>query len=136
MQGIVSRKEVAEQLEKIKEVDILIGIPSYNNVRTIGHVVKAVQAGLNKYFPGQRSVLVNSDGGSTDGTADVVKNTVIEDFDSILLHHRIDPFFKISYGLWEKEVLFAQYLKSAVKPERKPRGGRFGFAGITRWIEL
>ncbi len=52
MQGIVSRKEVAEQLEKIKEVDILIGIPSYNNARTIGHVVKAVQAGLNKYFPG------------------------------------------------------------------------------------
>ncbi len=34
------------------QVDVLVGIPSYNNARTIGHVVRAVQAGLAKYFPG------------------------------------------------------------------------------------
>jgi len=96
MNSIVSRKQVADQLEKIKDADILIGIPSYNNARTIGHVVKAVQIGLEKYFPTYKSLLVNSDGGSKDGTIEVVNNTVIEDFDSILLHHRVEPFFKIT----------------------------------------
>ena len=95
MPGIISRKDIAEQLDKIKEADILIGIPSYNNARTIGHVVKAVQAGLEKYFSGYKSVLVNSDGGSTDGTTEVVKSTVIEDIDYIWMHHRVEPFFKI-----------------------------------------
>ncbi|MGZ5480282.1 MAG: glycosyltransferase, partial [Candidatus Aminicenantales bacterium] len=54
-------------------VDILVGVPSFNNAKTIGHVVRAVEAGLTKYFPDCRSVLVNSDGGSTDGTTDVVR---------------------------------------------------------------
>ena len=51
----------------LDEVDVLVGIPSFNNERTIGHVVRAVVAGLAKYFPA-RAVLVNSDGGSTDRT--------------------------------------------------------------------
>lgn len=93
--SIVFRKETEEKISEIKNADILVGIPSYNNARTIGHVVRAVQAGFAKYFPDRKCVLVNSDGGSTDGTMDVVHNTVIEDFQSVLLHHRVD-FFKIT----------------------------------------
>jgi len=96
MGSITLRKEVQEQLESIKTADILVGIPSYNNARTIGHVVRAVHAGIAKYFPDKKAVLVNSDGGSTDGTIELVNRTAIEDFQSILLHHRIEPFFKIS----------------------------------------
>jgi glycosyltransferase involved in cell wall biosynthesis len=96
MNNIVERKEVREKLEDIKKADILVGIPSYNNARTIGHVVRAVQAGFAKYFPDKKCVLVNSDGGSTDGTMDVVQNEAIEDFQSILLQHRIRPAFKIT----------------------------------------
>jgi glycosyltransferase involved in cell wall biosynthesis len=95
MKTVVYRKEVQHQLERIGKADILIGIPSYNNARTIGHVVRAVQAGLAKYFPLHKAVLVNSDGGSFDGTMDVVHNTAIEDFQSILLHHRVEPVSKI-----------------------------------------
>jgi glucosylglycerate synthase len=83
-------------MERIKEADILVGIPSYNNARTIGPVVKAVQAGLAKYFPDKRSVLVNSDGGSTDGTSEVVHSTAIDDYTAILLHHRVEPVLKIA----------------------------------------
>ncbi len=96
METVVLRKEVHEQLGKIKNADIVVGIPSYNNARTIAHVVRAVQAGLAKYFPGQKSVLVNSDGGSTDGTMDMVRDTSIESYQSILLHHRVEPTFKIA----------------------------------------
>jgi len=78
----------------LKNVDILVGIPSFNNARTIGHVVRAVEAGLTKYFPGRRAVLVNSDGGSSDGTTDVVRDASL-DLDSILLDHRKGAFRKL-----------------------------------------
>ena len=96
MKTVTFRKEVQEQLDLIKTADIVVGIPSFNNARTIGHVVRAVQAGLAKYFPDRKSVLVNSDGGSTDNTLEVVRNTSIEDYASILLHHRVEPLFKIA----------------------------------------
>ena len=57
-----------------EKIDILVGIASYNNAKTIGHVVKAVDAGLAKYFPDKKAVIVNSDGGSADGTPDIVRN--------------------------------------------------------------
>ncbi len=91
MKKVTLRKEVIEQLDGIADVEILVGIPSFNNARTIGHVVRAVQAGLAKYFPGQKAVLVNSDGGSRDGTMDVVRSTRLDDQDAILVQHRLDP---------------------------------------------
>ncbi len=88
-------KSVQNQLEEVKEADILIGIPSYNNVRSIGHVVRAVTAGLAKYFAGAKSVLFNSDGGSTDGTQEEVKRVQIEDFRTILASHPVHAIQKI-----------------------------------------
>jgi len=97
MRTATFRAEVHEQLEHIGQADIIVGIPSFNNARTIGHVVRAVQAGLAKYFPDHKAVIVNSDGGSSDGTMDVVRNTSIGDFKAILLHHRVEPAAKIAF---------------------------------------
>ena len=69
------RPDVEERVKSIGHVDLLVGIPSFNNARTIGHVVRAVAAGLARHFPSARAVLVNSDGGSTDGTREVVEKT-------------------------------------------------------------
>jgi glycosyltransferase involved in cell wall biosynthesis len=88
-------KSLESQLEEIKGADILIGIPSYNNIRTIGHVVRAVTAGLAKYFPGAKAVIFSSDGGSTDGTQEEVKRVQIEDFKTILTSHPVHPIHKI-----------------------------------------
>ena len=96
MAEIIHRQEIRTFLDQVGSADIVVGIPSFNNARTIGHVVRAVQAGLAKYFPDKKSVLVNSDGGSKDETLDVVRNTSIENFASILLHHRVEPLFKIA----------------------------------------
>jgi glycosyltransferase involved in cell wall biosynthesis len=90
-------RQLKERIDSvIKNADILIGIPSYNNARTIGHVVRAVQTGLAKYFPEARAVLVNSDGGSTDGTPDIVLNTRVEDLHSILVSHKVGPTLSIA----------------------------------------
>ncbi len=64
----------------------MVGIPSYKNASTIGHVVRAAHAGLVQYFPDHRPVLVNADAGSPDGTGRVVIETEPPDYvESILL---------------------------------------------------
>jgi len=67
--------EVSRRLAEIRSVDVLVGIPSYNNERTIGHVVRAAVSGIAKYFPDVKAVLVNSDGGSHDRTREIVERT-------------------------------------------------------------
>jgi len=89
-------EEAAEEVRQLGEVDILVGIPSYNNARTIAHVVQAVQAGLAKYFPKRRSVVVNSDGGSTDGTPQIAENAALEDTETILIQHPVYPIHRIA----------------------------------------
>jgi hypothetical protein len=58
-------------------------------------VVNAVTAGLAKYFPDCRAVLVNSDGGSTDGTPDVVARSEFGAARAILVTHPSRPLHKV-----------------------------------------
>ncbi|MFN7918956.1 MAG: cell wall biosynthesis glycosyltransferase [Bryobacteraceae bacterium] len=71
--------------ETIGQADIVVGIPSFNNARTISHVVRAAYAGLAKYFPGQRAVVINSDGGSIDGTREAVLSARVDEHHLLLL---------------------------------------------------
>jgi len=93
--SVIQRDEIRKTLDEIRYADIVVGIASHNNARTIAHVVKAVQAGLAKYFPDRKAVLINSDGGSSDGTPEVVKEATIEDYKSILVSHRVSSFYKV-----------------------------------------
>lgn len=86
--------ETESRVQAIGEAEILVGIPSYNNADTIAHVVRAVSAGLAKYFPGRRAVLVNSDGGSSDGTPEAVSRAVV-DFSALLVSDHQSPLQKI-----------------------------------------
>jgi glucosylglycerate synthase len=83
------------EIAQLGRADIVVGIPSFNSARTIGHVVRAVQAGLAKYFPRERAVLINSDGGSTDGTPDVVREASVDDFRTILASHPLRAVHRI-----------------------------------------
>jgi len=91
----VLSREAKERVKDYQMADIVVGIPSYNNSRSISHVVRAVSAGLAKYFPNYKCIIVNSDGGSKDGTPDIVKNTIVENFDAVLIEHPIYPVHKI-----------------------------------------
>jgi hypothetical protein len=85
----------AERVRELGEAELVVGIPSYNNAGTIGHVVRATAAGLAKHFPGRRAVIVNSDGGSRDGTPDVVAQTGHGSPQAILASHPLSPVHKI-----------------------------------------
>jgi glucosylglycerate synthase len=61
--------EIAEALREHGPAEIVVGLPSYNNAATITAVAAAIRQGLAQAFPGRRAILVNTDSGSTDGTA-------------------------------------------------------------------
>lgn len=93
-------KELLTRLKEIGAADIVVGIPSYNNARTIGHVVRAASAGLTKYFHQRRSIIVNSDGGSTDGTQQVALAAQHDPRTLLQVAHTVEPIQRIStpYG--------------------------------------
>ncbi|MGC8878875.1 MAG: glycosyltransferase family 2 protein [Anaerolineae bacterium] len=66
--GSALTEEAIYQLEQIGHADIVIGIPSYNNAATIRYVIETAAQGAAGHFPHLRTAVVNSDGGSTDGT--------------------------------------------------------------------
>ncbi len=90
-------EEARKAAARIKKADIVVGIPSYNNVRTIAHVVRAAQAGLAKYFPQFNAVIINSDGGSTDGTREVVLSTQLDDANLLMLSTPLLPVHRLSF---------------------------------------
>ena len=50
--------ETEAKVQEIGETDVLVGIPSYNNTDTIGHVVRAVSAGAGFLVERQVVLLV------------------------------------------------------------------------------
>jgi glycosyltransferase involved in cell wall biosynthesis len=64
-------------LHDIEKADILVGIPSFNNVLTASYVLSQVTKGLDTYFPNLRSVIFVSDGNSKDDTLRSVKKVYL-----------------------------------------------------------
>lgn len=56
------------QLISVGDVDLLVGMPSRNDVKTVAAVVRAIEEGVLRNYGRERVVLVNVDGGSRDGT--------------------------------------------------------------------
>ena len=67
------------QLINVGEVDILVGLPTHNNAKTIGSIVHTIQSGILRGFPRERAVIINADGGSRDGTPELVTGVSIDD---------------------------------------------------------
>ena len=82
-EGSILTDDFLRELMNVGEVDILIGVPTFNDAKTVGQVVQAIRAGLLKYFPRHRSVIINADGGSKDGTQDLVRAASISDLQHV-----------------------------------------------------
>lgn len=67
---------MAEAIGRIGSADIVVGIPSYKNAATIGHVARTVALGLRRSFGHMRAVVIDADGGSDDGTRDHVTDAL------------------------------------------------------------
>ena len=87
--------ELLSQLMAVGQVDVLVGLPTLNHADSVGPVVRAAHVAFNRELARERTVLVSVDGGSTDGTPDVVRDASIVDRETLLAsqslrtHHRI-----------------------------------------------
>ena len=71
--------DCVRQLMGVGEIDILVGLPTHNNAKTIVSSVAAIQDGILRWFPRERAAIINVDGGSRDGTPELVLNAAIDD---------------------------------------------------------
>jgi hypothetical protein len=56
--------------------DIVVALTSYNDVSTIGGVIRALRDGLERYFASSATRFVLADAGSTDGTREAVRGVM------------------------------------------------------------
>jgi len=88
--------DLVQQLMAVGQVDILVGIPTLNNASTIGPVVRAVHLAFARYFQRERTVLINSDGGSEDGTPAIVRDLSLDEPDTLVVRHALRTTHRIS----------------------------------------
>jgi hypothetical protein len=60
------------QLMSVGEVDLLVGIPSYNNAATMGQTIATIEESFQQNFVRDRVCILNVDGGSSDDTRNVL----------------------------------------------------------------
>ncbi len=58
-----------------KRYDVVVGIPSYNESKTIGYVARTAGEGIQRYFPDAKGIIVNCDNNSPDDTKGVFLST-------------------------------------------------------------
>jgi hypothetical protein len=83
------------QLIAVGQVDILVGLPTLNNAVTVADVVRAVHVCFARDFPRLRAVLINSDGGSTDGTPELIRSASLSEADTLLTSHSLRTLHRV-----------------------------------------
>ncbi len=83
------------QLIAVGQVDILVGLPTLDNAATVLDVVRAVHMCFTRDFPRLRTVMINSDGGSTDGTPDLIRSASFAAADRVLTSHSLRTLHRV-----------------------------------------
>ncbi len=62
----------------VDKADLVVCIPSYKEADSIGYPTTQASEGLKRFFPEMRSVIINTDNNSPDGTKEAFLNTPTE----------------------------------------------------------
>ncbi len=88
--------ELLDALIACGQVDVLVGLPTLNHADSLGPALKATHLAFNSHFARERTVLLNSDGGSTDGTTDLVRAAPLPEGDTLLTSQSLRTRHRIS----------------------------------------
>lgn len=113
--------DLVRALMAVGQVDVLVGIPTLNNASTVQPVVGAVSEAFARFFPRERTLLLNSDGGSTDDTPSLVRASS-PDPATVTVSHRLRTEHRISapyHGLPGKGSALRQILTVAELTQAK-----------------
>ncbi|MCK4772393.1 MAG: glycosyltransferase, partial [Candidatus Latescibacteria bacterium] len=67
--------DIVENPQNIKSADIIVGIPSLNEADNIAFPTDVASRGLRDFFPEAKSVIINVDNNSNDGTGETFMST-------------------------------------------------------------
>lgn len=107
--------DLVRALTAVGNVDVLVGVPTLNNAATIQPIVHAVSEAFARYFPRERTLLLNSDGGSQDETPALVRG-MTGTAGTMTVSHRLRTEHRIStpyHGLPGKGSALRQILTVA-----------------------
>jgi len=88
--------ELLSELMAVGQLDVLVGLPTLNHADSVGPVVRAVHVAFNRELARERTALVNVDGGSTDGTPDIVRDASILDRETLVASQSLRTRHRIS----------------------------------------
>jgi len=71
-QGLSLDKELIKECQKIKPIDIMVGVLCKDVETTVLNVLKTINEGLYRYFPDYKKAIVICEGGSSDKTVDAI----------------------------------------------------------------
>ena len=88
--------ELLSQLMAVGQVDVLVGLPTLDHRDSVAAVVRAAHVAFNRELASERTALVNVDGGSTDGTPDVVRDASIVDRETLVASQSLRTRHRVS----------------------------------------
>jgi glycosyltransferase involved in cell wall biosynthesis len=74
-QNMAIMNAIVENPDGVRQADIVFGLPSYNEADNIAVPTDTASRGLMEFFPNVKSVIINVDNDSPDGTRDAFLNT-------------------------------------------------------------
>ena len=83
------------QLMAVGQVDVLIGLPTLDNAATVVDIVRAINVCVTRDFARLRTVMINSDGGSTDGTPDLIRAASFTHSDVVMTSHSLRTLHRV-----------------------------------------
>lgn len=83
------------QLMAVGQVDILVGLPTLNNATTVVAVAQAIYGSFTQDFPRLRTVMINSDAGSTDGTPELIRDAPFTSSDVVQTSHSLRTLHRV-----------------------------------------
>jgi hypothetical protein len=83
------------ELMAVGQADVLVGLPTLNNAATVVDIVRAVHVCFTRDFPRLRTVMINSDGGSTDGTPDLIRAASFTQADMVQTSHSLRTLHRV-----------------------------------------
>jgi glycosyltransferase involved in cell wall biosynthesis len=95
MESLLS-DDLLRQLIAAGQVDVVVGVPTLNNAATVGGVVRAVHLAFTGPFKRDRTVLINFDAGSDDGTPDIVRRASLVESDTLVAPPAFRTIHRIS----------------------------------------
>ncbi len=115
-------EEILEALKR-SGIDVVVGIPSFNNASTIRYVAETAAEGILKFFDG-KGVIINSDGGSTDGTKEAFMSSDTKEIQKISFVYRGVPgkgsamraVFELASRVDAKAIVFLDSDLRSVQP--------------------